>query len=168
MITYQFGGISYFDHIITNRDFAGLNQVRLYGLGTFAWIVSPIIYILSTFSVIPNFTAEAIIGQITANAIYISDRFNFNALTTAMYPMWRDFGVSGIFFGMAFFGLVVALSENAFNKKRNLKNLLLFFSFFIAIFESTQLYDMLYLRFSMQILWIYILFGKSSISFKMN
>ncbi|MGT2721167.1 O-antigen polymerase [Streptococcus porcinus] len=168
IVIYQIGGISYFDHIIHSNEFLVLNQVRLYGLGIFSWLISPILYILSILNFIPNITAESIIGQVTANGIYISSRFNFNALTTAMYPMWRDFGTLGIIIGMSLFGLSVAISENAFNLKRDLKNLLIFFTFFIAVYESTQLYDMLYIRFSMQILWIYFLFGKTHISIKVK
>ncbi|WP_282675482.1 O-antigen polymerase [Lactococcus cremoris] len=168
LIIYQFGGISYFYHITQFKDFLELNQVRLYGLGTFAWIISPFIYILSNLNIMPNITAEAIIGEVTSNGIYISDRFNFNALTTALYPMWRDFGTLGIFVGMSVFGFIVAFFENSFNKKRNLQTLLLFFSFYIAVFESTQLYDLLYLRFSMQIIWIFILFGSKRININLK
>ncbi|HEP1839291.1 TPA: oligosaccharide repeat unit polymerase [Streptococcus suis] len=166
IIVYLFGGISYFDHITNMPIFFADNQIRLYGLGTFSWIVSPVIYLLSLVNLIPNFTAEALIGDVTANGIYISSRFNFNALTTAMYPMWRDFGTIGIVFGMSFFGFWVAKSEKVFMKKKNLKTLLFLFSFIIAIFESTQLYNMLYLRFSMQVIWIYLLFGKKIIKLK--
>ena len=155
VVVYLFGGISYFDNIITIT-----NVEMLYGRGMFGWIISPILYLLSLTGMFPNYTAEYIIGDITKDGIYISDEFNFNALTTAMYPLFRDFGVMGIILGMMLYGIVVMTSERKLSENFNIKNLMLFFSFFITVFESTQYYDMMYIRFSFQIFLILFVFGK--------
>lgn len=166
IIVYLFGGIAYFDQITHSSLYAAENAISLYGQGTLAWIVSPFLYLLSLLSIIPDITAESIIGKVSGNGIYISNKFNFNALTTAMYPMWRDFKGVGIALGMAFFAWIVARREKKVQKEFSIYNFFMYFSFVIAIAESTQLYDMLYVRFSVQILLIYLLFGNHKVKFK--
>lgn len=155
VVVYLFGGISFFDNIIKNTDVS-----MLYGRGMFGWVVSPILYLFSLTGIIPNCTAEYIIGDITKDGIYISDDFNFNALTTAMYPLFRDFGVLGIVLGMIMYGGIVMSSEKKMSEDFNVKNLMMFFSFLVTIFESTQYYDMMYIRFSFQIFFIWFIFRK--------
>ena len=134
----------------------------------FGWIVSPILYIISLTGLIPNYSAEYVIGEITMNGIYISDDFNFNALTTAMYPLYRDFGTYGIIIGMLLYGALIAIYEKKMYKKFNLKNFMLFFTFFITILESTQYYDMLFIRFSIQLILICSIFNINAPAKKEN
>ena len=168
VIVYLFGGIAYFDSIIHSGLYAAENAISLYGQGTFAWIISPLFYLLSLLSILPDMTAESVIGRVSENGIYISHNFNFNALTTALYPMWRDFKGFGIAMGMFVFGFISARSEKKLFANFNIRNFLLYFSFIIAICESTQLYDMLYIRFSVQILLIYLIFRKTKFKLKMR
>lgn len=163
VVVYLFGGISYFDNIIKIEDTS-----MLYGRGMFGWIVSPILYIISLTGLIPNYSAEYVIGEITMNGIYISDDFNFNALTTAMYPLYRDFGTYGIIIGMLLYGALIAIYEKKMYKKFNLKNFMLFFTFFITILESTQYYDMLFIRFSIQLILICSIFNINAPAKKEN
>ncbi len=156
IIIYLFGGIAYYDKILFSGRFQAENAILLYGQGTFGWIVSPFLYVLSLLGITPDYVAESIIGKVSGQGIYISNSYNFNALTTSLYPMWRDFGEFGIIIGMATFAIFVSHYRNKLFRAFNQKNLLIYFSFLCAVSECTQYYEPLFIRFSVQILLIVI------------
>lgn len=162
IVIYLFGGITYYDRIINSALFSKENAILLYGQGTLGWIVSPFLYVMSLLSILPDYTAESIIGRVSSQGIYISDTYNFNALTTALYPMWRDFGVVGIAIGMFVFAIFVAHYRNKLFKNFNQRNMLLYLSFVCAVSEVTQYYEPLFIRFGVQIAMILILWRQNN------
>lgn len=157
ILIYLFGGIAYYDKIVFSNRFLLENSVMLYGQGVFGWIISPFVYLLSLMGIIGDYVAESIIGRVSGQGIYISNYYNFNALTTAMYPMWRDFGEVGIFVGMIVFAFFVSHYRNKLFRYFNQKNLLIYMTFLCAVSECTQYYEPLFIRFSVQIIIIHII-----------
>ena len=161
VVVYMFGGIAYYDKIMFSGLFRTENAIRLYGQGVFGWIVSPFFYLLSLLKITPDYVAESVIGRVSGQGVYIASTYNFNALTTSLYPMWRDFGVFGIAFGMIVFAIFVSHYRNKLFRHFNQKNLLIYFSFVCAVSECTQYYEPLFIRFTVQILLILIVWRYS-------
>lgn len=156
IVIYLFGGIAYYDKIMFSGVFGAENAIPLYGQGMFGWIVSPFFYIVSLLGLTPDYVAESVIGRVSSQGVYISNMYNFNALTTSLYPMWRDFGEFGIALGMVVFAIFVSHYRNKLFRTFNQKNLLIYFSFLCAVSECTQYYEPMFIRFSIQIVLIMI------------
>ena len=155
LVAYIWGGLSYFDQITNGAVYIEDNR-QLFGLATFGTITGPIAYVLSLLFGIQT-VPEQIIGKVTSSVIYISNTFTYNALCTALYPMWRDGREWGIAFGMFFYGFVCSFIERRVRTHMNSLNYLLYSSFASTVILSTQNYELMYMRFSVQIMLIILL-----------
>ena len=163
-LVYNYGGISYFDAILTSKEFKVLNSVPLYGRGVFGFILTPLLYIFRHLFSSGIYDGEFLTKQITTYFLPISESYNFNSHPTALYIFWRDTnGLLGIVIGAIFISLLAILIEKYFYRKNNLRAICLLLFLYFSLFMTTQKYMLLEIQSIMNIVFI-LLFTSKMIS----
>lgn len=138
-IFYYFIGSFSFLGIILEEQ-VGMSSNLLYGKATFGFIYNLIFKVLTFLFKVPYNGSDFQITNITAQVRLISPTRGFNALTTAIYPLLRDFGFFGIIFGAAFLAWAISFLEKHFKKTNNIYYLCLYTVLLNILFNSTLNY----------------------------
>ena len=158
--SYFVGPITFLNYIVKNPNTFELHHL-LYGRALLGFITEPIVLLIKLFFTSTNniHIASYYINTVTQVFYNISPGQSFNALTTAIYPFLRDFGVFGIILGGAFIGILLKMFECLALKKQSMIYYSLFiFMGYIAL-STIILYNMMPYGVTFQLLFI-IMFTK--------
>jgi oligosaccharide repeat unit polymerase len=156
-VVYLYGGISYFDVLLTSAKYQVINSIELHGTTTFGFIVNPILYIYQMIFNAPNITSEYQVKLATSVFENISPLYKFNSLPTSLYFFWRDFhSVAGIIFGTVSLCLIYIFAENMFIKHKSIQWFALYLYATLIVLLSTQNYGLFDIRSSANLLFIFI------------
>lgn len=153
---YFFGSFTYFDVVVNSYKYVTNHSIYTYGTGVLGFVLNPIIYVSSIIFKTPNFTSEYLTKLVTDNYEFIGYGLRYNAMSSALYPFWRDGRLAGIAFGMSIFALIIVYFERRFIKVHNLRSLALYIFVLFVLFSSTMVYDLLTIRTSINILFIFL------------
>ncbi|MFJ7637340.1 O-antigen polymerase [Peribacillus sp. NPDC097225] len=153
-LVYFFGSLSYFDVLIHSPEFSTFHDSLLFGTGVLGFLINPLLYIGMMIFGIPNYTSEYLVKIVTDNYIFISENFRYNAMSSALYPFWRDGKGVGIVIGMMVFSIIVVVIENKYYNNRNLRSFSLYIFILFIVFSSVMNYELLTIRTFMNIVFI--------------
>lgn len=139
VLVYLFGSIVYFDLII-QPGYSNLNSIKLFGNATFGVFTSIPMYFFYRLTG-TNLVPDYLIDQTTNNSLYISSTFRYNALTTWLFPFWKDAGVLGIIVGVAFITLLFMMLKKKvyYHRKMSTYTILIYITYVVC--TSTMTYN---------------------------
>jgi oligosaccharide repeat unit polymerase len=141
LISYFTGPFVYLDILISD---IGSNFTPLYGLSIFGFIVNLIFGVFALLFGVDYVGSNYIINQVAQTRYMISPTIEFNALTTMLYPFYRDFGFAGIIIGTVFLSFICAFIYRKMTiKHRKIYVYLLVFMSFV-VFDSILSYQLLF------------------------
>ncbi|MFA6808546.1 MAG: O-antigen polymerase [Eubacteriales bacterium] len=140
-VVYYVGSFTFLDVLLNELNWS---YSPLYGMGTFGFIVNLVIAPFAILFKIPYRGSDYLITQITAIPRFISPTQSYNAMTTMIYPFFRDFGFLGIIIGTSFLAWFVSLVEEKFMKNKDMLFLCFYVYLAFVLFNSVLLYDLLF------------------------
>ncbi|SFJ38880.1 oligosaccharide repeat unit polymerase [Terrisporobacter glycolicus] len=168
---YFTGPIVYFDNIIKNPSFFGLDVDLLWGKATFGFLTTPIEIIASSLSGGNYAGADNIITSYVNYYANFSPTIKGNAVSTSLYPFMKDFGYLGILIGPVIFALIVnyvyTKSMNLYNDNYVFWNCLSIYMLYIVFFSEWQ-YDLLFPSSLAIMAVLYMLVAKKPFKFKIK
>lgn len=150
VVVYLFGSIVYFD-LITQPGFAIFNSVKLYGNATFGVFTSIPMYFLYRMTGL-NLTPEYLIDLTSNDSLYISNSYRYNALTTWLYPFWKDAGFIGIIVGVLFVTILFIFLKKRVIKKQYMSTYALTIYIVYVVFTSTMTYNFMTIQHSVTLI----------------
>jgi oligosaccharide repeat unit polymerase len=141
LVLYFSASFSYLDVLLVDLDW---KSSPLFGMATFGFAVD---LIYAAFSLVFGIPFEGVshkITQITAIPRFISPTVTYNAASTMIYPMMRDFGFLGIVLSTSFLALIVSTIESKFVIRSNLIFLNLYIYFLGILFGTIMTYQLIF------------------------
>ncbi|WP_179887096.1 O-antigen polymerase [Bacillus sp. AFS088145] len=163
-VYYFTGPIVYFSYIIENPENFALNGSFLYGKATFGFITTPIEIGYSMLFGHDYAGADNIITTYVNQYINLSPSIKGNAISTALYPFMKDFGVLGIVLGPCIYAFIVNYVY-ANSKKNMFWNCLSIYMLYTVFFSEWQ-YELLFPQSFSIIVFLYIFLSNKSYKLK--
>lgn len=158
---YFTGPIVYLNYIIDNPGLYALNENLMFGRATFGFITTPIEIGYSMLFGYDYAGADNIITSYVGQYISFSPVIKGNAVSTAMYPFMKDFGVLGIILGPAIYAWIVNFAY-VNSHKSMFWNCLSLYMLYTVFFSEWQ-YELLFPQSFSIMMFLYLFVGKKTI-----
>lgn len=156
IMAYFYGSFVYFQKIVTDNSFSSFHSQLQYGNETFGIITSIPQLLLYKITGVNN-TPEFISDFATNDFIYIGPTVRYNAMTTALYPMWLDFRATGIVIGMGFLAYAYNFLRGRVITKKSMSSYAILIYLIFVILTTTLTYGLITVQHTI-ILFFIILF----------
>ena len=143
---YLVGPFSLLSVYFENNYVITQDSPYLYGKAMLGTLINPILMSLTYLFSIPYTGSDYMVTRKTATPFAVSPNRKMNALTTMIYPLYRDLGYIGIILGTAFMASVLSFSEIAFRSRRTLFRLCFYVLVLDIALRSTMNYYLLFPR----------------------
>ncbi|MCM3150854.1 oligosaccharide repeat unit polymerase [Priestia megaterium] len=156
---YYSGSFSYLELMLSHPHSFGLNDNLHFGYLMLGFLFEPLVMILKLlfrFNIdVPSYYFN-IYAQPFVN-IGMNKFQLFNNNTSVIYTFLRDFGIFGLVIGPSFIASLMALSENRYYRKGDLRSLVFLIYMYTVIFNSTMMYTLTSISSSLILLSLFVL-----------
>ena len=114
IVAYFIGPFAFFDRIVNNHSQFGLFENYGFGIATFGWIFSAIVFILKNTLNLNIESIDTVLSAYSGQYYNVSSSVKLNHTSNMLYPMLYDYGYLGPLIGTAIFaGIFVFVYKKA-------------------------------------------------------